>query len=80
MGFSLEEHRHAIRVGWAKQQRAGDPFDVCRCGDYRHQHVDGHGRCRLDELCFPSRCQRFRLGEVAPSAALKAQSPETAGE
>jgi hypothetical protein len=37
------------------------PFDICECGDYRHQHVDGIGRCRLGSLCAPSQCQKFRL-------------------
>jgi hypothetical protein len=36
-------------------------FDVCKCGDYRHQHEGGTGRCKLGELCFPGQCQKFRL-------------------
>lgn len=37
------------------------PNDVCKCGDYRHQHVDGTGRCKLGSLCSPSPCTEFRL-------------------
>lgn len=40
--------------------------DVCQCGDYRHQHVDGVGRCKLGSLCQPSPCGRFRLFRAAP--------------
>ena len=36
-------------------------FDACDCGDYRHQHIDGTGQCRLGSLCTPSHCQQFRL-------------------
>lgn len=39
----------------------GHPFDACYCGDYRHQHVDGAGKCRLGSLCTPSPCHRFRF-------------------
>ena len=39
----------------------GHILDVCECGDYRHQHVDGRGRCKLGELCRPTPCQQFRL-------------------
>jgi hypothetical protein len=35
-------------------------YEICVCGDYRHQHVDGTGRCKLNELCFPAHCQAFR--------------------
>jgi hypothetical protein len=34
-------------------------YEICECGDYRHQHVDGTGRCKLNELCFPAHCQAF---------------------
>jgi hypothetical protein len=37
------------------------PFDTCYCGDYRHQHVDGKGRCKLGSLCTPYPCQKFRF-------------------
>jgi len=40
-------------------------FDGCECGDYRHQHVDGVGRCTLGSLCTPSHCQKFRLSTTA---------------
>lgn len=45
------------------------PFDVCECGDYRHQHVDGSGRCKLGSLCTPTPCQKFRLFRAAESRA-----------
>jgi hypothetical protein len=40
-----------------------DLYEICVCGDYRHQHVDGTGRCKLGELCFPARCQKFRASK-----------------
>jgi hypothetical protein len=40
-------------------------FDTCHCGDYRHQHVEGTGRCKLGSLCTPSYCQKFRLSHSA---------------
>lgn len=40
-------------------------FDGCACGDYRHQHVNGIGRCTLGSLCTPYPCQRFRLSSDA---------------
>ena len=42
-----------------------EDYDVCACGDYRHQHFEGHGRCRMpDDGChgFKS-CESFRLRE-----------------
>lgn len=48
----------------------GHPLDVCRCGDWRHQHVDGTGRCRLGSLCTPHPCQKFRLFKEAGSDGL----------
>src|ERR1043166_415984 len=40
-------------------------FDGCACGDYRHQHANGTGRCNLGSLCTPYPCLRFRLFSVA---------------
>jgi hypothetical protein len=40
-------------------------FDTCHCGDYRHQHVGGVGRCMLGSLCTPTPCTRFRLSSLA---------------
>lgn len=40
-------------------------FDCCECGDYRHQHVNGSGACKLGSLCTPGRCQKFRLSREA---------------
>lgn len=39
----------------------GHPFDVCKCGDYQHQHVDGVGACKLGSLCFPAHCTQFQI-------------------
>jgi len=41
---------------------AMDPLDECECGDYRRDHVDGTGRCRMpDDLCHGfTRCLKFR--------------------
>jgi hypothetical protein len=40
-------------------------FDVCECGDYRHQHENGEGRCKMpDDLCHGFQpCLKFRLAE-----------------
>jgi hypothetical protein len=46
--------------------------DICVCGDYRWQHVNGTGRCNLRELCTPSPCQGFR--------AYLSQPPKTIGD
>lgn len=42
-------------------------FDLCVCGDYRHQHSQsGHGPSRLNDLNYGGRkCLRFRLASVA---------------
>lgn len=45
-------------------------FDVCECGDYRHQHVNGYGACKLVELCTPSRCQKFRFFRGATGSSV----------
>lgn len=36
-------------------------YDICKCGDFRHQHAGGTGRCLLGNLCTPSPCHKFRL-------------------
>jgi hypothetical protein len=43
-----------------------DPFDVCRCGDYRHQH-DERGICRLNGLGHGGAgpCHRYDRSETA---------------
>jgi hypothetical protein len=43
-------------------------FDVCECGDYRHQHVGGTGRCLLGSLCTPAPCSKFRFSRSASEA------------
>ena len=39
------------------------PEDECECGDYRKDHINGTGRCRMpDDLCHGFKpCLRFRL-------------------
>lgn len=37
------------------------PYDTCYCGDYRHQHEGGTGRCLLGSLCTPEPCRKFRF-------------------
>jgi hypothetical protein len=46
-------------------------FDICECGDYRHQHENGTGRCKMpDDLCHGFKpCLKFRLTEGAHSCA-----------
>lgn len=48
--------------------REPHPYDSCQCGDYRHQHVGGTGRCLLGSLCTPGHCQKFRFAH-GPSEA-----------
>lgn len=45
-----------------------DDFDICRCGDYRHQH-DERGTCRLNGLGHGGAgpCHRFERTETAAS-------------
>lgn len=42
-------------------------FDTCECGDYRKDHVDGIGRCRMpDDLTHGFHaCLSFRLTKSA---------------
>jgi hypothetical protein len=39
------------------------PLDVCQCGDFRREHQDGTGRCRMpnDASHGFKTCERFRL-------------------
>lgn len=45
------------------------PKDICECGDYRDQHVDGRGACLLNapeglgHNGAPN-CERFRIVEL----------------
>lgn len=54
------------------------PFDVCYCGDYRHQHEGGKGRCKLGGLCTPSPCQRFRYVQGPSDEDRKKPEPNEA--
>ena len=36
-------------------------YEICYCGDYRHQHEDNDGRCLLRGRCTPTPCLRFVL-------------------
>jgi len=42
-------------------------FDSCACGDYRHQHVRGEGRCTMpNDITHGFRpCTAFRLTREA---------------
>jgi hypothetical protein len=45
------------------------PKDVCECGDYRRQHIDGTGACVLNSLGHGApgyRCNKFRVQQYAP--------------
>ncbi len=58
---------------------AASSYDVCECGDYRHQHDGGEGRCMLGSLCQPARCLKFRLfreGDCS-AQAIEARRAET---
>jgi hypothetical protein len=51
-------------------ERLPDDFDECECGDYRRDHVDGVGRCKMpNDLNHGFRpCDKFRLALRARSA------------
>ena len=40
-----------------------EDFDICECGDYRHQYEDGIGKCRMpDDMNHGFKpCLEFRL-------------------
>lgn len=52
------------------------PYDVCACGDYRHQHEGGIGRCKLGSLCTPTPCMKFRFAH-GPYESDKSKSDPT---
>lgn len=51
-------------------ESAPSAYDTCYCGDYRKDHVDGIGRCRMpDDLTHGfQQCREFRLLERARPA------------
>lgn len=51
------------------------PYDLCECGDYRHQHVGGIGRCMLGSLCTPTPCEKFRFSRGPSKDDLEKPSP-----
>ena len=43
-----------------------EDFDLCKCGDYRHQHEYGTGRCMISwSETHMGVCKSFRLFTVA---------------
>lgn len=45
-------------------------LDTCVCGDYRRDHIDGTGRCKMNGLghMVPGySCEKFELSEVSKS-------------
>jgi hypothetical protein len=53
-----------------------DDLDTCVCGDYRRDHVDGHGPCRFNGRIFDpchadQDCNSFRLESRALSNGSK---------
>lgn len=47
-----------------------DLLDECRCGDYRRDHENGTGRCKMpNDLCHGFKpCTVFRLSRPASEA------------
>ena len=40
-------------------------FDICNCGDYRRDHVNGRGHCKLNWAhSFTVDCIEFRLSKA----------------
>lgn len=56
-------------------------LDECLCGDYRRDHIDGHGACRHNkprDLTHGYRdCDSFRLHRSYAPAALSIEQGET---
>ncbi|WP_305096438.1 hypothetical protein [Croceibacterium aestuarii] len=50
---------------------ARSPFDICECGDYRHDHEGGEGACTLPPDTMPGfkPCRRFRLALASKARA-----------
>jgi hypothetical protein len=55
-------------VGPCRLEHALDAYDICECGDYRHQHHEGTGRCQMpNDLTHNFQpCLGFRLSAPAP--------------
>ncbi len=55
-----------------------DPYDVCECGDYRRDHVNGTGRCRMpNDLNHGFRsCERFVLDQAALRALASTENEQ----
>lgn len=61
--------------------RGESDFDVCYCGDYRHQHVDGKGRCNLNWAhAYSGYCSEFRLSKCEPEKQKEILSPTLTDE
>lgn len=59
---TLQEEIERRDKEFQERYERGD-FDTCECGDYRHQHEDGKGKCKMpDDLCHGFEpCLEFRL-------------------
>lgn len=37
-------------------------IDICKCGDYRRQHIDGSGKCKIcSSNNLPGPCHKFEI-------------------
>jgi len=63
--MSDKENLTSDRIRQQFMVRNPRDFDICECGDYRHQHENGVGKCRMpDDLCHGFKpCLEFRLAE-----------------
>lgn len=49
-----------------------DDLDLCDCGDYRRDHIDGAGACKLNYAHIEGTpCQAFRLNESSNDALVR---------
>lgn len=63
----IEGLKEAVRHARAQN---GKPYDVCKCGDYRRDHKDGHGACMFNGTEFDlthggKDCRKFHLASAA---------------
>lgn len=63
----IEGLKDAVRHARAQN---GKPYDVCKCGDYRHGHKDGYGACMFNGTEFDlthggKNCRTFRFAGAA---------------
>lgn len=59
----MQEGQKEMTSDGAVDRDSVSALDVCECGDYRRDHIDGTGRCTMaDDACHGFKpCFEFRL-------------------